>query len=238
MFKKIYGFTVLNLKILLSEKVVFLWAVALPVVVTLFFQKSTTDSLSIHDSKIWYMKWFWCYIIIASFVNGIGLQLARMREYGLLKTYVLISGSKSPFVIATFLTQIIFSLLSLSLYNLIVGLYFNVFSFDLVAQSFLLICISIPFGLFTLFLTVLPLKIGNLGTVINIILYPLFILAFKDEHVSSIWNLINPFSFVYQMNKAISFGTIHFSLIAVGFLYLLVGALSFKKMNLISYVQR
>ncbi|EJW14581.1 hypothetical protein PAV_12c00430 [Paenibacillus alvei DSM 29] len=39
MFKKIYGFTVLNLKILLSEKVVFLWAVALPVVVTLFFKK-------------------------------------------------------------------------------------------------------------------------------------------------------------------------------------------------------
>lgn len=236
MFIKIYGFTVLNLKILIAEKIAFLWSVALPVVIALVYQNDITSALAHDGHKQWYLGWYWTYVIVAAFVNGIGLQLARMREYGLLKSYILIAGGKSPFIIATFVTQLIFCSLSLTLFNVIVGLYFNAFSFTMLLHSFLLMLCSLPFGLFTLVLTILPIKISNLGTIINIVLYPLFIMAMNAYH--SDWNLLNPFGWINQMIFTLDGGGISLVFMGVSILYLAIGVFSYIKMNLISYVQR
>lgn len=238
MLIKVYGFTSLNLKILISEKIAFLWSVVLPVATALFFQKSMTSSLTLEDQKLLYMGWIWTYIVVASFVNGIGLQLARMREYGLLKTYVLIAGGKSPFVIATFVTQLVFCYLCLTIFNVVVGIYFDVFSLNLLWESFLLMLCSLPLALLTLVLTVLPLKISDLGTVINIILYPLFLLAANTDHYNSVWIFINPFGFLSHMTVFLQSGEFPILLMAVCVVYAAVGLFSYKKMNLISYIQR
>lgn len=238
MLIKVYGFTILNLKILIFEKITFFWTVVLPVVMALFFQDSVTSSLTLEDQKLLYMGWIWTYIIVASFVNGIGLLLARMREYGLLKTYVLIAGGKSPFVLATFITQLVFCYLSLTIFNVIVGLYFEVFSLNLLWDSFLLMFCSLPFGLLTLVLTILPLKISDLGTVINIVLNPLFLLAANTDHYNSFWTFMNPFGFINHMIVFLKNGAFPYLLVAACIVYVAAGLFSFKNMNLISYIQR
>ncbi|PAD71490.1 hypothetical protein CHH67_24315, partial [Paenibacillus campinasensis] len=96
--RRVFGFFILNLKMLLFEKVAFVWSVIFPLFIALVLQRNILDSTSNDLDIIKYIFWFWAFIIISTFLNGIGLQSARLKESGLLKTYTLIAGSKYPII--------------------------------------------------------------------------------------------------------------------------------------------
>ncbi|MEM5624105.1 hypothetical protein AAHB47_02175 [Bacillus wiedmannii] len=128
--RRIFGFTILNIKILFSEKIALVWTVVLPVFIALIVQKNVLDSITTQADLINYLSLFWVFIIVSSYINGIGLQLARLREYGLLKTYSLIAGNKNIIIFATFLTQILFCFISLMLFNFIMCIIYNIQDFS------------------------------------------------------------------------------------------------------------
>ena len=93
----------------MSEKLALVWSIILPVVIAVLYQKSMLDSVSTNEDLIQYFSRFWVFILFSCFVNGIGLQLARLREQGLLKTYTFIAGNKYPIVLEQFLLKLYFA---------------------------------------------------------------------------------------------------------------------------------
>ncbi|MBH5316461.1 hypothetical protein I6N90_01410 [Paenibacillus sp. GSMTC-2017] len=165
----------------------------------ILYQRSRVIDLDNDQAVLNYLSLFWTYVIVITFVNGIGLQLAGMRENGWLKTYVLIAGSKLPIILSSLLTPFLITCMSLFLFNIIVGTYMKILLIDLILYSFLLIVFSLPFAIFT---------------------------------------LINPFYVIHNICLSIMTETWNFPILIVLLVYILAGLITYRKINLISYVQR
>lgn len=134
------------------------------------FLNDATDEKEI----VQYISFFWVFIIISTYINGIGLQIARIREYGLLKTYVMITGNRYTFLTAILLTQISFGAISLLLFTSIVSIYYRAFSFNLLLSSLIVLLVSFPLAIASVSIAAIPIKFNNLSTIMNILVYPLF----------------------------------------------------------------
>src|SRR5699024_10339016 len=94
--KPCIGMFILNIKIIFSEKVVFVWSLILPVVIFIVYTfRFSSDSFNISE-MVDLFSYFWAFIIISSAFNGVGIHLSKLRNFGLLKTYTLIAGGKAP----------------------------------------------------------------------------------------------------------------------------------------------
>ncbi|UHA74282.1 hypothetical protein [Paenibacillus sp. 481] len=245
MIRQVKAHVILDLKILFTEKVALAWSVALPVVIALVFQGKFLESISSEEQFTYYLSWFWIFIIIASFVNGIGLQIARLREYNLLKTYVLIAGAKHPYVISVFITQCIFVAVSNLLFTTILSSIVGQFTLLNFILPLLLWFMAIPIGMATLLFAVLPLKLSSVTTFINIALYPLFLVSLNNLNVPPMVNWVNPFTIMrhlidvlmslFSMLTSLTLQPILFIMLG---LYFVIGLFSYKKLSLLSLVQR
>ncbi|MBR3216664.1 MAG: hypothetical protein IKF69_09575, partial [Exiguobacterium sp.] len=160
-------------KVVVTDKVPFIWTFVIPLVIAL--TQSFSDIRQATTAEYYPgLSYFWVYIILATYVNGVGMELARMREYGLMKTYVMISGNKLTYVIAVILAQLLFASISLTLFTTVVTLVHGFFSFKLIATSLLVLIGSIPFAVASVAITTLPVKVSSLGTFANILMFPLF----------------------------------------------------------------
>lgn len=229
-----------------GEKIAFVWSIIFPVFIALLVQKSMLDSLTDPNELIKYFGWFWVFIIISTFLNGVGLQAARLREYGLLKTYTLIAGNKYIFIFGMLLTQIVFCSVSLLLFTFIISSIYNVFSMKLVIVPLIGMLLALPFGLATLSLANLPVQYNNLTTIVNIFIYPLFLVA-VSFHSSEFFllKLFNPYKLIYEMTMTFANGLhilqyngFHIGIFFVSLFYLAIGVFSLKKLNLLSVLQR
>ena len=104
MVPKILAYTILNMKSLLKDKISFIWAILLPMVMFLLnFQ-------NIENEKD-FIPW-WVYMVLCSFVYGIGVYTLELKETGCLRTIFSIHYSPIAFFLGNLTTQIIFSVLS------------------------------------------------------------------------------------------------------------------------------
>lgn len=243
--RKIYSFFILYLKILFSEKIALVWSVILPVVIAVMYSLSVMGgTFSSTGELLEYMSLFWVFIIWNSYLNGVGLQLARLREQGLLKTYTLIAGNKFPIVFGTILSQLVFSLVSLLSFTIIVSLINNIFMIELFLLPIILLICSVPFSLFVLVVANLPFQYNNFSVIVNLSTYPLFahsIFASGDSFLG----LLNPFKLF--MEVVLYFGSLfnimetehfNYNIVLILAIYLIIGIFSLKKLNLVSVVQR
>ncbi len=242
--KKTLGFFLLNFKIITAEKIAFVWSVLLPAFIAIVHQQNVLRSLSGFREWVLYLCWFWVFIIISCFVYGVGLQLARLRESGMLKTYTMLSGGKYPIVFGTILSQIVFCLVSLFIFTFIITFLNGMMGARFFILPVILLFISLPFGLFILFLPNLPFQYGNFSVIVNILIYLLLWLAY-DSGNGSLAALFNPFRLFYELALFIG-GLLRIHepfafrpeyAIVLG-IYLLIGFFSLKKLNLLSVVQR
>jgi ABC-2 type transport system permease protein len=228
----------------MSEKLALVWSIILPVVIAVLYQKSMLDSVSTNEDLIQYFSRFWVFILFSCFVNGIGLQLARLREQGLLKTYTFIAGNKYPIVFGTILTQIVFCLVSLLIFTIIILIIYGVFEWKIFLLPIILLLVSLPFSLLVLFLANLPFQYNNFSVIVNFLTYPLFILSIISQGGSLI-ELLNPFYVLFEWLSYISgllnvteYKNINYNAVITLGIYTLVGYFSLKKLNLLSVVQR
>ncbi|TCI51912.1 hypothetical protein EVJ24_12320 [Exiguobacterium sp. SH1S21] len=239
---QITSYFFLYAKIVLTDKVPFLLTMGLPLGVALLYSPPNIGTMTSAEYAT-YLSYFWVYIILATYLNGIALELARMREYGLMKTYVMISGNKYTYMLAILLAQLLFAAISLLLFTVVVTLVHGHFTFGLLASPILLLLGSFPFALGSVVLTLLPVKVSSLMKFANILTYPLFLLAVKQPDV---WfGYANPFYALLQLSLAVVHGVtqvdVSFNLITtilslVG--YVIVGLFAMNRFNLVSSVTR
>lgn len=229
-------------KVVVTDKIPFIWTFVIPLVIAL--TQSSSDIRQATTAEYYPgLSYFWVYIILATYVNGVGMELARMREYGLMKTYVMISGNKLTYVIAVILAQLLFASISLTLFTTVVTLVHGFFSFKLIATSLLVLIGSIPFAVASVAITALPVKVSSLGTFANILMFPLFLLAIKSP--DQWFSFFNPFYALHEFALGLlhlttqvdlSFGVWATGLSALG--YFIIGAIALKRFSLVSLMTR
>lgn len=242
--RQVLAFYLLYLKMLLAEKIALIWSVIFPVVIALVFQRGFLNDATDEKEIVQYISFFWVFIIISIYINGIGLQIARIREYGLLKTYVMITGNRYTFLTAILLTQISFGVISLLLFTSIVSIYYRAFSFNLLLSSLIVLLVSFPLAIASVSIAAIPIKFNNLSTIMNILVYPLFFLSLNSRS-SNLLNYVNPYYIIHEITKIVInllMGidyTYNFYLLLLSILlYLVVGLFIIKRFNLLSLTSR
>ena len=89
MLNSILAYVTFNIKALLKNKISFVWSIALPLVM-FWIDK---DAIS---SEIELIYW-WVYMVLCSYIYGIGLYALELRESGSLRTIFSIQRSSWSF---------------------------------------------------------------------------------------------------------------------------------------------
>lgn len=165
--KRVLMFTYINLKILMLDKLSFVWSLIMPIIMLVVSKNSIVSEKN--------LLFWWIYIIINSFIYGVGVYAMNMRGQGFLKTLFSIDNKPYEFFFANVLTQIIYSFICCTLLNLISVF---VFSFDIIRMTLMvvvIIIVLIPIAFlsynFTLFDNV---NSNTVGIVINIVMFIMF----------------------------------------------------------------
>lgn len=246
--RKIWGFYVLNLKMIFEEKIPLIWTILVPLIIAISGKGSyLSDISSVHD-KVNYLIWFWSFIILSCFINGIGLQLLRLREHNLLKTYTLLAGSKHYLLVGVILEQITLCAFSLLVFTTVMSFYIKITTLSIILIPLIgLVFLSIPLSLLAMIIPNLPARYSSLSIIINISMYPLLLLAIKRENNPELKYLysLNPFETMHDIFSSItSWFVVDFPnklnvwMFISAILYLFIGGWSYSRINLLSRVQR
>ncbi|MCT4782707.1 hypothetical protein NQG63_05580 [Exiguobacterium himgiriensis] len=230
------------IKIVLTDKIPFVLTMGIPLGIALLYSPPDVRTMAAADYAM-YLSYFWVYIILATYLNGIALELARMREYGLMKTYVMISGNKYTYILAILLAQLVFDAVSLSIFTTVVTLVHGQFTLSYLIAPLLLLLGSVPFALGSVAFTLLPIKVSSLMRVANLLAFPLFYLAIKQPDV---WfGYVNPFYALLQLSFAIVHTVaqvdVSFNLMLTLFAligHVFVGLFAINRFNLVSSATR
>ena len=112
MLNSILAYVTFNIKALLKNKISFVWSIALPLVM-FWIDK---DAIS---SEVELIYW-WVYMVLCSYIYGIGLYALELRESGSLRTIFSIQRSSWSFFLGNLLTQILFCIISIGIFDIVV----------------------------------------------------------------------------------------------------------------------
>lgn len=179
---RIYAYFNINLKILLKDKLTLLWSICFPTILLLLNYKDI--------SRINELIYWWVYMAITAFIYGIGLHGLDVKESGALKTMFSIKKTPVEFFLANLITQVIYCLTTILIFNLLAALLTGISYFMMIPVVIKTIIYIIPIGFFSQNLTLIKgLYYSSINTVITIIIFTCFILLSVDSEL----NRINPF---------------------------------------------
>jgi len=173
-----------NIKILAQDKIPLIWSIIVPSVF-LFLNKQFV--YTIIDLRFW-----WAYIIISSYIYGVGIYAMTMKESGTLKTLFSISNTPFLFFFGNLLTQITYCVVCVSIFNIIAILLFR-FSFLLIFYySIKIILLSIPIAFLGMILTLFKkIHVNSLSSLTNIIM----MIFFFSMNIDGPLQKVNPIRF-------------------------------------------
>lgn len=230
----------LYLKIMIRDKVTLFFTIVLPLAFALMYGPRGTIE---PNEFLPFLSMFWVFIVMSTYINGVGLQLARMREFGLMKTYIMISGNKRAFILAIILTQLLLATSSLIIFTTVVTTIYGYFSLTMLLIPILLIIVSIPFAIASTAIALVPVKVSSVTSFSNILIIPLFLLA-KELPIHFL-SYINPFFTLEQSALGIINALIDYDFkfhliftIMASSIFMIIGVLSLKKLDVISLITR
>lgn len=236
--RKIYGFVVLYLKMLFLEKISLVWSIIFPLIIALVVTRNM--SINTEERLLEVISMFWAYIIIISLLNGVGLQLARLREDNLLKTYTLIAGSKIPIVLGTIITQVCFIVVCIIVFNIGISLLSSAHLIAIIWVPILATFLLIPFSMMSILLAIFPIQTKNISTLLNIGVSILFIMSINGSlPFNSYFLAINPMYLVSSICQSLINGEmISIAALSVVIIQLIIGIIAINKLSLVSNIQR
>lgn len=223
---RILAYYKLNIKILIQDKIPLLWSIVVPSIF-LFLNKNL-----IHDPLE--LRFWWAYIIINSYLLGVGLTIMRMKETGTLKTLFSISRQPFLFFFGNLLTQITFCFLSISVFDLIAIILINLPIATLFLSSYIIIILSIPVAFLGMLLTLFhKVHVNSLTTILNMILL-VFLLGMN---VPGVLQKINPI-FYFANLTVMKSSTELIEYVSVSILFILIGVVCIRKFSVIPVDKR
>ncbi|MGL4819027.1 MAG: hypothetical protein ACRC5C_03460 [Bacilli bacterium] len=185
----------LNMRMILKEWITFVWSLLFPAIVLFMNREYISQQEQLHM--------YWSFIILSSYLYGVGVHAVRLRETGVLKTYFSIREANYEFFFANVLTQMIYCSIALLLFNSIATLLLDFSLVSLVVQSVMLIALGVPFAFFTMLISLVRrVNTSNLITLVNIGVYLTFVAIF---YIDSTYNPIIIFGKTLQIESVTDF---------------------------------
>jgi ABC-2 type transport system permease protein len=177
------AFVLLNIKLLLQDKISFLWSISMPTIMLLIQKNSIA-----HQPHI--LGFWWTYIAVCSFLFGIGIYALRLRESGVLRVVFSINKAPMYFFLGLLGTQIVFAFTVLVVFNLIACLLFHFNFFVLLWQSIIvmLCCLPVAFAGYNL-TGINRLHANSTHTLASIIVFIAFLLMATNKEFNILWKL-------------------------------------------------
>lgn len=192
-------------KVILSEKIPFLYTLLLPAGLFIFNNyKNFGQSIAVSHLLLQTVNYVG-YIIVIAALNGIGLQLVNFRDSGFLKTYTMISGGDKRYpIFGLFLSELLFGYLCTIIFGLVVAM-FNIQNIFLILTFYTItyIIAAVPVMLASVLIASFNVKMNTLGTSINIGLFILIWFSASRPATGNIsWEIISgidPVDYVTQV---------------------------------------
>ena len=213
MLNSILAYVTFNIKALLKNKISFVWSVALPLVM-FWIDK---DAIS---SEVELIYW-WVYMVLCSYIYGIGLYALELRESGSLRTIFSIQHSSWSFFLGNLLTQILFCIISIGIFDIVVIIAKGFSITHILFYSIYTILVCIPFAFLSYVVTLLPsVHADTIRTIFSVVIFGMFMLLSTDLAI----NRYNPMFYISQMlmqktmNNLILYSIVSLVSIALGML--------------------
>lgn len=188
MINKVTAYVELNLKSLLKDKISFLWSILLPMV--MFYINK--DILSTEEDLVYW----WVYMLLCSYIFGVGLYALDLKESGSLRVIFSIDSSSFTFFCGNLFTQIIFSAISILLFDGIVLLikpfsFIKMFEYSMV---YILLCLPLAFLGYG-FTLLKKMHANSIRTISSILIFGMFMLLSTESD----FNRYNPMYYLAQI---------------------------------------
>ncbi|MCJ1764105.1 MULTISPECIES: hypothetical protein [Mammaliicoccus] len=231
------SFLVFNLKSILKDRITLVWTLIFPILMIIInFSVYQNSVKTIEDKEILLVQ-FWSFMTILILLNGIAVEIANIREVGALKSYVMLAGSKYPFILAILVSQILILSISISVISILFMALFKLFSLKILLYAFIYILLIIPISFIFLVVTSLPFKASSIATISTILSIALFYIV-NMQLFGLEW--INPLHFLYKLGELIVLGFNHFSMMIpiIYVLYVVIGLYALIKLDINSKIIR
>ena len=213
MLNSILAYVTFNIKALLKNKISFVWSIALPLVM-FWIDKDVISS------EIELIYW-WVYMVLCSYIYGIGLYALELRESGSLRTIFSIQRSSWSFFLGNLLTQILFCIISIGIFDIVVIIAKGFSITHILFYSIYTILVCIPFAFLSYVVTLLPgVHADTIRTIFSVVIFGMFMLLSTDLAI----NRYNPMFYISQMlmqktmNNLILYSIVSLVSIALGML--------------------
>lgn len=231
------SFLIFNLKSILKDRITLVWTLIFPILMIIInFSVYQNSVKTIEDKEILLVQ-FWSFMTIMILLNGIAVEIANIREVGALKSYVMLAGSKYPFILAILVSQILILSISISVISILFMALFKLFSLKILLYAFIYILLIIPISFIFLVVTSLPFKASSIATISTILSIALFYIV-NMQLFGLEW--INPLQFLYKLGELIVLGFNHFSMMIpiIYIFYVVIGLYALLKLDINSKIIR
>nr|WP_263313840.1 hypothetical protein [Mammaliicoccus sp. Marseille-Q6498] len=229
--RQIISFFKFNFKTITKDKITFAWTLFFPIFLILINLPVYQESIKSLDDKHMLLGTFWSFMTILILLNGMAVEIGNIRELGALKSYVMLAGSKYPFIIGIMLTQILIIFFSIEVVTILLSLLLHIFSLKLLLYAHIYTILIVPVSIIFLVVTLLPFKASSVATISTIISIALF--YYLD---SSLFGLewINPLYFLKELGLFIINDFSHFSMMIlfIYLLYFVIGFIALVKLDI------
>ncbi|MCD8795470.1 hypothetical protein ACOSZA_01550 [Mammaliicoccus sciuri] len=231
------SFLVFNLKSMLKDRITLVWTLIFPILLIIINFSIYQNSVKTIEDKEILLVQFWSFMTIMILLNGIAVEIANIREVGALKSYVMLAGSKYPFILAILVSQILILSISITVISIIFMILFKLFSLKILLYAFIYILLIVPISFVFLVVTSLPFKASSIATISTILSIALFYIV-NMQLFGLEW--INPLHFLYKLGELIVLGFNHFSIIIpiIYVLYVVIGLYALIKLDINSKIIR
>ncbi|MCD8882443.1 hypothetical protein [Mammaliicoccus sciuri] len=231
------SFLVFNLKSILKDKITLVWTLIFPILLIIINFSIYQNSVKTIEDKEILLVQFWSFMTIMVLLNGIAVEIANIREVGALKSYVMLAGSKYPFILAILVSQILILSISITVITILFTILFKLFSLKILLYAFIYILLIVPISFIFLVVTSLPFKASSIATISTILSIALFYIV-NMQLFGLEW--INPLHFLYKLGELIVLGFNHFSMMIpiIYVLYVVIGFYALIKLDINSKIIR
>jgi len=234
---QINSFLVFNLKSILKDRITLVWTLIFPILLIIINFSIYQNSVKTIEDKEILLVQFWSFMTIMVLLNGIAVEIANIREVGALKSYVMLAGSKYPFILAILVSQILILSISITVITILFTILFKLFSLKILLYAFIYILLIVPISFIFLVVTSLPFKASSIATISTILSIALFYIV-NMQLFGLEW--INPLHFLYKLGELIVLGFNHFSMMIpiIYVLYVVIGFYALIKLDINSKIIR
>ncbi|MDT0709001.1 hypothetical protein RM577_11845 [Mammaliicoccus sciuri] len=231
------SFLVFNLKSILKDRITLVWTLIFPILLIIINFSIYQNSVKTIEDKEILLVQFWSFMTIMVLLNGIAVEIANIREVGALKSYVMLAGSKHPFILAILVSQILILSISITVITILFTILFKLFSLKILLYAFIYILLIVPISFIFLVVTSLPFKASSIATISTILSIALFYIV-NMQLFGLEW--INPLHFLYKLGELIVLGFNHFSMMIpiIYVLYVVIGFYALIKLDINSKIIR